>query len=195
MPGSPATCRICLTAPLCTVIPLWDWPGELVVNPCHPLARERRLTRSDLSWFPSLILPESLYPRLARVVHAKGFGQESQLKRYDVGSWDGLTEDAATISFGSCLSLAADSNLQSLDWDLGLTGGEALILLTEWAENRYRRATGRSPLSPDQAPGPASPAGGLSVMRPHNPPWVSSSLPTHPLGLQVGLGAFSPVIQ
>lgn len=98
-------------SPLYTVIPLWDWPGELVVNPCHPLAGERRLTLSDLSRFPSLILPEHLYPGLARVVHAKGFGQESQLKRYDVGSWDGLTEDAATISYGSCLSLAADANL------------------------------------------------------------------------------------
>lgn len=121
-------------SPCYTVIPLWDWPGELVVNPYHPLAGERRLTRSDLGRFPSLILPEHLYPGLARVVHAKGFGQESQLNRYDVGSWDGLTEDAATISYGSCLSLALNSNLQRLDWDLGLTGGEALIVLTEWAE-------------------------------------------------------------
>ena len=68
------------------------------------------------------------------MLHAKGFGQESRLTRYDVVSWDELTRDAATISDGSCLSLAADSNLQSLDWDLGLTGGEALILLTEWTE-------------------------------------------------------------
>ncbi len=51
-----------------------------------------------------------------------------------MGPWDGLTQDAATISYGSCLSLAADSNLQSLDWNLGVTGGEALILLSEWAE-------------------------------------------------------------
>ncbi len=68
------------------------------------------------------------------MVHAKGFGQETQLNRYDVGSWDGITEDVATISYGSCLSLALNSNLQRLDWDLGLTGGEALIVLTEWAE-------------------------------------------------------------
>lgn len=121
-------------SPVYTVIPLWEWPGELVVNPYHPLAGERRLTRSDLDRFPSLILPFHLYPGLARVVHSKGFGQDGQLKRYDVGSWDGLTEDAATISYGSCLSLAADANLQSLDWDLGLTGGEALILLAEWAD-------------------------------------------------------------
>lgn len=60
--------------------------------------------------------------------------QRDPLKRCDVGSRDGLTEDAATSSYGSCLSLAGDFNLQSLDWDLGLTGGEALILLSEWAE-------------------------------------------------------------
>lgn len=116
------------------ILPLWDWPGELVVHPCHPLAGERRLSRTDLDRFPSLILPAQLYPRLAEVVHAKGFGQISQLDRYDLGSWDGLTQDAATISYGSCLTLEIDNNLTRLDWDLGLTGGEALIVLREWLE-------------------------------------------------------------
>ena len=116
------------------VIRLWDWPGELVVHPLHPLAGETGLSRSDLDRFPSLILPAELYPELARVVHAKGFGQISQLQRYDLGSWDGLTQDRATISYGSSLTLELDANLTSLDWDLGLTGGEALIVLREWLE-------------------------------------------------------------
>ncbi len=116
------------------VIPLWDWPGELVVDPSHPLSGERRLSRSDLDRFPSLALPIDLYPELARVIHAKGFGKPRQLSRYDVGSWDGLIQDAVTISYGSCLTLAIDSNLTRLDWDLGLTGGEALIVLREWTE-------------------------------------------------------------
>lgn len=116
------------------MIRLWDWPGELVVHPLHPLAGETGLSRSDLDRFPSLILPAELYPELARVVHAKGFGQISQLQRYDLGSWDGLTQDRATISYGSSLTLELDANLTSLDWDLGLTGGEALIVLREWLE-------------------------------------------------------------
>lgn len=116
------------------VIPLWDWPGELVVDSCHPLSGERRLSRSDLDRFPSLTLPADLYPELARVIHAKGFGKARRLSRYDVGSWHGLTQDAATISYGSCLTLQMDTNLTRLDWDLGLTGGEALIVLSEWTE-------------------------------------------------------------
>ena len=116
-----------------TVIRLWDWPGDLIVNHSHPLVREQGLSQSDLNRFPSLILPVALYPGLARVVHDKGFGHQSQLARYDQGSWLGLTEDAVTISYGGCLSLDSDPMLRGLDWDLGLAGGEALIVLSEWA--------------------------------------------------------------
>jgi DNA-binding transcriptional LysR family regulator len=121
-------------SPEFTVFKLWEWPGDLVVHPCHPLARERRPSRSDLDRFPSLILPESLYPKLTKAVQGKGFGQGRQLSRYDVGCWQGLTEDAVTITYGSCLSLDGDPNLTRLNWDLGLTGGEALVILSEWRE-------------------------------------------------------------
>lgn len=120
-------------SPEFTVVHLWDWPGDLIVNQGHPLACEKGLSQSDLDRFPSLILPVDLYPGLARVVHEKGFGHQSQLTRYDQGSWLGLTEDAVTISYGGCLSLERDPTLRRLDWDLGLVGGEALIVLSEWA--------------------------------------------------------------
>lgn len=120
-------------APHVAVIPLWEWPGELVVHPCHPLARERGLSHGDLERFPSLILPEELYPELARRVHARGLGHSRQLDRYDTGSWHGLTDDAVTISYGSCLTLDQDQELTRLHWDLDLKGGEALIVLREWA--------------------------------------------------------------
>lgn len=123
------------TSPEFTVIRLWDWPGELVVNPRHPLTQETGLSQTDLERFPSLILPASLYPGLAQHVHAKGLGHDSQLARYDVGSWLGLTEDAVTISYGNCLALDNEKALQRLDWDLGLMGGEALIVLSEWANH------------------------------------------------------------
>jgi hypothetical protein len=113
------------------LLPLWNWPGELAVHPCHPLARERGLLRSDLDRFPSLILPDNLYPGLARVVHDKGFGKASRPQRYDLGSWDGMSEDAVTIVYGSCLSMDVNPNLNRLDWDLGLTGGEVLIVLAD----------------------------------------------------------------
>lgn len=117
-----------------TVFRLWDWPGELVVNRYHPLAQESRLSLDDVKRFPSLILPAEMYPGLARAVHAKGLGHNMQLTRYDKGSWLGMTEDAVTISYGSCLSTDSDPSLIRLDWDLGLVGGEALVVLSEWAD-------------------------------------------------------------
>jgi hypothetical protein len=120
-------------SPEFTVIRLWDWPGDLIVNHDHPLVHEKGLSQADLDRFPSLTMPTDLYPALARVIHAKGFGHHRQLARYDQGSWLGLTKDAVTISYGGCLSLDGVPTLRSLDWDLGLVGGEALIVLSEWA--------------------------------------------------------------
>ena len=117
-----------------TLFRLWDWPGDLVVSPSHPLAHESKLSLDDVKRFPSLVLPEELYPGLAHAVHAKGLGHSMQLARYDKGSWLGMTEDAVTISYGNCLTIDSDPSLVSIDWDLGLVGGEALIVLSEWAE-------------------------------------------------------------
>ena len=123
------------SCPELTVISLWDWPGELVVSSCHPLAHERGLNRGDIDMFPMLTLPDDLYPELASAIHAMGFGGTILLNRYDVGSWDLITEDAKTISYGSCISLAANTNLSPLHFKHGFIGGEALILLTEWLDN------------------------------------------------------------
>lgn len=123
------------SSPELTVIPLWDWPGELVVSSCHPLAHERGLSRGDIDKFPMLTLPDELYPELASVIHAMGFSGSSRLDRYDMGSWDLITEDAKSISYGSCISLAANTNLSRLHLKHGFIGGEALILLTEWLDN------------------------------------------------------------
>ena len=123
------------SSPELTVIPLWDWPGELVVSYCHPLANERGLSFGDINKFPTLIVPDNLYPELANAIRARGFTGISSLNRYDIGPWDRITEDASSISYGSCISLAAESNLSRLDWKHDFIGGEALILLTEWLDN------------------------------------------------------------
>lgn len=123
------------SSPGLAVVPLWDWPGELVVSYCHPLANERGLSLGEVNKFPTLIVPDNLYPELANAIRAMGFTGTSSLNRYDVGPWDRITEDALTISYGSCISLAADSNLSPLDWKHDFIGGEALILLTEWLDN------------------------------------------------------------
>lgn len=109
------------------VVRLWYWPALLLVHRCHPLATQPSLTMEQLRRFPSLILPHNLYPGLTEALHAKGFGQKTQMRRYDKGSWTLPSADAMTIVYGSCLSLEFDQDLVPLDWDLGLTGGEALV--------------------------------------------------------------------
>lgn len=109
------------------VLHLWHWPVLLSVHRCHPLAGQRHLTEKHLASFPSLILPYHLYPGLAAALQAKGFGRKTQMRRYDKGSWSSPSQDAMTIVYASCLSLEADNDLVALDWDLGLTGGEALV--------------------------------------------------------------------
>ena len=109
------------------VLHLWHWPALLAVHACHPLAGRRDLTAEILAGYPSLILPHNLYPKLADALHGLGFGRKTQMRRYDKGSWSSPSADAMTIVYGSCLSLEFDSDLVPLDWNLGLTGGEALI--------------------------------------------------------------------
>jgi len=122
------------TNPEFTVIPLWVWPGELVVHPFHPLAGSRNISRGDLDSFPSLIIPGNLYPKLSQLIYSNGFGYKRKLPRYDIGSWEEITDDALTISYGSCLSIAVNSNLTRLNWQHDITGGEALILMSDCLE-------------------------------------------------------------
>ena len=109
------------------VLHLWHWPPLLAVHASHPLAGRSNLTAEILSGFPSLILPHNLYPKLSEALHSLGFGKKTQMRRYDKGSWSLPSADAMTIVYGSCLSLEYDTDLVALDWDLGLTGGEALV--------------------------------------------------------------------
>ena len=124
------------TNPEFTVIPLWAWPGELVVHPFHPLAKSRNISRGDLDRFPSLIIPENLYPKLSQLIYFNGFGNNRILPRYDIGSWEEITDDALTISYGSCLSIAVNSNLARLNWQHDITGGEALVLMSDCLEQQ-----------------------------------------------------------
>ena len=68
------------TNPEFTVIPLWVWPGELVVHPFHPLAGSRNISRGDLDSFPSLIIPGKLYPKLSQLIYSNGFGYKGTSK-------------------------------------------------------------------------------------------------------------------
>ena len=115
-----------------SVILLWNWPGELHANSYHPLHKQRKLSRGDIDQFPSLVIPQNLYPEIAASVHAMGFGKNSKLDRFDIGSWDRIGDDNKTLFYGSCLSQDANADVAKIFFNTDYQGGEALIILREF---------------------------------------------------------------
>ncbi len=118
-----------------TVIRLWDWPWCLAAHSCHPEASERQPSLAALSRYPSLSVPSSHYPNFAAQLAAKGLGRGTSMRRFDRGPWDRMADDAKTLVYGSCLSLADHNSLVELEVDLGIPGGESLVVLAEWADH------------------------------------------------------------
>lgn len=118
------------------VIPLCHMPCQLQAARHHPLAQETGLTPEDLAHFPSLALPEGWFPRLEERLRAQHLWSTPsvQFKRYDEGSWEGRTADAVTLCYGNALNLMLHPDLVQLDWDIGHTGGEALVVRRDLAE-------------------------------------------------------------
>lgn len=114
--------------PTLTSIGLMTWPGYLVAANSHPLARVGGVTRGDIDRFPVLEIPELLYPSLASKLNGVGLGSHRErMNRYDRGSWNGLSRDAVTLTYGGPF-LPLSDDLQRIDWSLGLDGGEALVV-------------------------------------------------------------------
>ncbi len=118
-----------------TVIRLWAWPWRLAVHGCHPEASERQPSLAALSRYPSLSVPSCHYPNFAAQLAARGLGRGTSMRRFDRGPWDRMADDAKTLVYGSCLSLADHNSLVELNVDLGIPGGESLVLLDEWADH------------------------------------------------------------
>ena len=85
--------------------------------------------------YPSLSIPSSHYPHFAAQLAARGLGRGTSMRRFDRGPWDRMADDAKTLVYGSCLSLADHHSLVDLKVDLGIPGGESLVVLAEWADH------------------------------------------------------------
>lgn len=141
------------------VIELCHMPCQLQAARNHPLARETGLTPADLSRFPSLALPEGWFPVLEAKLKAQQLWTTPsvQFRRYDEENWEGRTADAVTLCYGNALNLALHPELVQLDWNIGHSGGEALVvhrdlleegailLLLEELRLRVRRLSSQHP--------------------------------------------------
>jgi hypothetical protein len=87
-----------------TAIVLSTMPVHCLVAANHPLAQQP-FEASRLSDFPSLALPENSYPKVEAGLKAMGlWSSPVRMTRYRRDRWEGLTETAATIGYGTALS-------------------------------------------------------------------------------------------
>jgi DNA-binding transcriptional LysR family regulator len=118
------------------VLELYRTPLRLVASANHPLARERGLSADDLSAFPSVALDGNWYPTSAARLRKHGlWSTPRRLSHYRSEHWEGRTADRHTLAYASPLTLARNSALHPLDFDLGLEQSLALVVLSELADH------------------------------------------------------------
>ena len=111
------------------VLDLCRTPVHLVAVAEHPLAGRTGLVADDLDPYPSLALPSGLFPKTEAVLRSQGLWQSRvRMKRYRPELWQGRTEDQVTLTYATCLALEVMPGLVQLDYDLGLTSGESLVV-------------------------------------------------------------------
>ncbi|MEB3361513.1 MAG: hypothetical protein VKI42_05245 [Synechococcaceae cyanobacterium] len=101
----------------------------------HPLAGEMGLQTGDLERFPSLALPEGLSPVFERVLKSQGLWTTPvRMKHFSIDDWEGRCADHVTMSFGNTVSQRLSPQLVPLDWDLGIIGGQSLVVRRDIAD-------------------------------------------------------------
>jgi hypothetical protein len=94
----------------------------------HPLAGEKGLRSQDLHPFPSLALPEGLYPCSQSLLLAQGLWTTPvPCDRYAPKHWEDRTTDRLTLSYGNDFGRLLNPNPVRLDRDLGCLCQVALV--------------------------------------------------------------------
>ncbi|MFO7629195.1 MAG: LysR substrate-binding domain-containing protein [Prochlorococcaceae cyanobacterium] len=124
-----------LDDPELLVLPLSSFPAWLMASIDHPLAGVKGLGLADLERFPSLALPEGLSPIFERELKAqKLWNTPVRMSRFCSEDWEGRCADRVTMSFGNTVSQKLTPELVPLDWDLGIVGGQSLVVRRDLAD-------------------------------------------------------------
>jgi hypothetical protein len=119
-----------------TVLELYRTPLRLVASPAHPLADTSRLRADDLASFPSVALEDNWYPTSAAHLRTHGLWRDPRrLSHHRSQHWEGRTADDLTLAYASPLTVARQSTLCDLDFDLGLEQALGLVVLREHANH------------------------------------------------------------
>ena len=119
--------------PELTSLVLCHMPVHLVAAPTHPLCRQPSVRLEDLQAYPSLGLPAGAYPQVEAALKAMGLWNTTvRMRRYQRELWEGQTEAAVTVGYGTALSLRlSDQQQVALPLQLPITSGEALVVRRE----------------------------------------------------------------
>lgn len=121
--------------PELVVLRFSDAAIQLIADPRHPLQHQTGLQLDDTSAFPTLALPDALFPEAARAFRSLGLWRTPvRMARYDCDRWEGLCEDAVTIGYGFGLSLEVLPALRPLPLAVPMRTSDALILRRDVAE-------------------------------------------------------------
>ena len=115
------------------ILPLCTMPLQLLVRADHPLVNKQSLSIEDLQAFPSLALPNGVYPTTEKQLRAIGlWNSPVRMTRYRKELWEGRSATDVTIGYGHCLSQAAcNESLVSLPFELPFASGEVLVVQRE----------------------------------------------------------------
>ncbi|MEB3301955.1 MAG: LysR substrate-binding domain-containing protein [Cyanobacteriota bacterium] len=114
------------------VMDLHRQPLRLVAGPSHPLVGERGLSVADLAPFPSVALEGNWYPHsAARLLEQGLWSAPRRLSHHKSQHWEQSTADGHTLAYASPWTLARNSALHPLDFDLGLDHALALVVLRD----------------------------------------------------------------
>ncbi len=121
--------------PELTAYPLSQMPVFFVAQQGHPLIGKRDLNYRDIAMYPSLALPEGAYPKVEAALQSLGlWNDQVHMSRYQRQKWEGMSETALTIGYGTCLSMRiSGAGLVRLPLELPFASGEALVVRREFA--------------------------------------------------------------
>ena len=144
------------------VIDLCQTPVYLVASKGHPLTKLKSVAKEDLDDFPSLALPSGLFPKTERILRSHGLWSTSaRMKKYKPEKWEGRTQDNSTLCYATCFGLEIMTELEKINYNLGLVSGESLVVLREFAnekrilqllKNLRHRVMEKSRMHPDLTP-------------------------------------------
>jgi len=116
---------------------LHRYPVELACHPGHPLFNVNPLTGREFWSYPSVALPNELFPRKSKALIARGLWQDLvQIKRHSWKNWEGLSRDRKHLVYTNSLRrrvMPNDIAIKVLPFELGIVDVDVIVVVKPFA--------------------------------------------------------------